>query len=204
MADRDVVLLRERCRALEEVHVRHGAGGIVGVVQPEHPRARRHVGGDRLQVGQKAVLLAKWQRVRLASGEHRPDGIHRICGIRHQRHVARIDEAQCDVPDAFLRPDERQHLFRRIELYPEAAFVPVGHGLAEFREPLRFRITVVRRLLCGRGQRVDDVRRRRQVGVADAERDDVDPLRLLLRHLLADLGEQIRRQFLDAVSESHG
>ncbi len=46
--------------------------------------------------------------------------------------------------------------------------------------------------------------RRRKVGVADAEADDVDPGRSALGDLALDAGEQVRRQALHALRESHG
>ena len=180
-----------------------GAGRVVRVVEPEHLRAVRDVGRDGVEVGQEAALLGQRQLVRLAAGEHRADLVDRVRGVRHERDVARIDEAERDVADALLRADERQHFLRRIEVNAEAAFVPARDGLAELGQALGLGIAVVRRLARGLAQRVDDVRRRRQVGVADAEGDDVDALCLLRRDLLADLREEIRRQLLDTVGEFH-
>ena len=43
MTDRDVVLLRERHDLLEQFGGRERAGGVVGVVEPEHLRLARDV-----------------------------------------------------------------------------------------------------------------------------------------------------------------
>ena len=66
------------------------------------------------------------------------------------------------------------------------------------------RVLVVLRVADGLGHRVDDAVRRGAVGIADAERDDVDALRLLRLLLAVDLGEQVRRQIGDAVGGPHG
>ena len=93
---------------------------------------------------------------------------------------------------------------RGIEGDAEASFVPARDGLAERGQTFGLGVAVVGGLAGGFAERVDDVRRRRQVGVADAEGDDVDALRLLRGDLLADLREEVRRQLLDAIGESHG
>jgi hypothetical protein len=47
-------------------------------------------------------------------------------------------------------------------------------------------------------QRLNDVGRRRQVGVPYSERDDIDTARFGLGDLAIDLGEQVRGQSVDA------
>ena len=60
-----------------------------------------------------------------------------------------------------------------------------GDGATQLRQALRLRVAVVRRVARRVDEGVDDVRRRRQVGVADGEADDVDALRPLRRDLAA-------------------
>ncbi len=106
--------------------------------------------------------------------------------------------------DALLGADKGHHFLRRVERHAETALVPRRNGLAELGQSLRLGVTVVGGLARGLLERGKDVRRRRQVGIADAERDDVDALGLLRRDLLADLGEEVWRELLDAVGELHG
>ena len=105
--------------------------------------------------------------------------------------------------DALLRPDQRERLFLRVELHFEAALVPIGYRLAQFGQAFRFWVAVVHRLIRGFVQRRQDVRRRRQVRVADAESDHVVALRALGGDLLGDFGEQVRGEGLDALGELH-
>ena len=50
-------------------------------------------------------------------------------------------------------------------------------------------------------ERLDDVRRRRQVGIADAHVDEVGAPRPRLPLLLVDLGEEVGRQPLQALRQ---
>jgi hypothetical protein len=84
VADSHVVAAGERHHPLEEVELGDGAGGVVGVVEPEQLRPTRHVRRHGVQVGQEAVLLAQGQVVGLAAGEERADAVHGVAGVRHQ------------------------------------------------------------------------------------------------------------------------
>ncbi len=183
--------------------LRDGARGVIGVVQPQHLRAASDIARDGREVDEEAVLLSERQKVRLAPREHRADGVHGVARIGHERQVAGVDEAQRHVPDALLRPDQRQHLGRGVEAEPEAALVPPRDRLSQLRQPFRLRIAMVLGQI-GRGvERIEDVRGRRQIRVADAEGDDVDALCPLLGDLAADLDEQIRRQLSDSFGQFH-
>ncbi len=105
--------------------------------------------------------------------------------------------------EPFLRTDQRLHLGVRVELDAEPPFVELRDRLAERREPVVGRIPVGGRVLRGLLQGLDDVRRRRQVGIPDAERDHVGALGPLRRDALVQFGEQVRRQVLDALRQPH-
>ena len=88
-----------------------------------------------------------------------------------------------------------------VERHAEAALVEGGDGLAELRAAAVRRVLVRARVAprrrcsasttsCGRGR----------VGIADAEADHVDALRLLLGDLPLELGEQVRRDPLQAAT----
>ena len=105
--------------------------------------------------------------------------------------------------DALLRADERDDLLVA-EGDAEPALVPVRDSLAHRRQTVRLRIAMVRRVLGGPRQRVEDVRRRGDVRVSDAEADHVGALGALLRDLSADFEKQVRGKLVEPVGKLHG
>ena len=178
--------------------VRDGAGRVVRVVQPQQLRAGGVGGGHLVEAWQPAVLLAQRERKRVAAREHRRDLVHGVAGRRADREIAGVDEAQRQVPDALLRADQRDHLGLRVERHAVAALIPARDGFTELRQALALRVAVVGRVLGRALQRFDDVRRGRQVRVADAERDDIDAPGALLGDEFGDAGEEVRGELLDA------
>ena len=204
VADGDAVSLREVDDALEELDARDCARGVVRVVEPEELRAVGDVPRDGFEVGEEAVVFSQRQRVGRAAGEHDPDLVDGIGGVGDEGCVAGVDEAEGDVGDALLRADEGHELLFGVEGDAKASLVPLGGRAAEVGEAFGFRVAVVGGVAGGLAEGVDDVGRGGQVGVADAEGDDVDALGLLGRDLLGDLGEEVGRELLDAVGELHG
>ena len=189
MHDRHVVALRPGDGALEEIEVRDGPRGVVGVVQPDHLGFGRNIRGDLVEVGLPAALARTRDLVAFAAREHRPHFVHGVTWIRDERDIARIDEAKRHVADAFFGADQRKRLLLWVELHFEPPLVPIGDRLAELRKTFRFGIAVVRWFVGGLVQGGQDVGRRRQVWVADAESDHVVALRPFGRDLLGDFGE---------------
>ncbi len=97
----------------------------------------------------------------------------RVARIGHQDHVARGGDRLGDVGEALLRAERCDHLALRVELHPEATRVISGLGATQPGNPFRGRIAVGARLADGVLELFDHVRRRRQVGIAHAEIDDV-------------------------------
>ena len=156
-----------------------------------------------LEVGREAVLGQQRHQHRVGAGHQRPARVDGVPRIGAQRGVARVEEREVEVEDALLRADRRHDLGVRIELDVEAAHVEVRDGLAEVRAAavggVLVRLGLGDRLL----HRVDDDRRRRAVGVADAQRDDVDALRALGGDLALELGEQVGRDEVQALAGLH-
>ena len=90
-----------------------------------------------------------------------------------------------------------------VELDVEAPLVEVAHGGAEVLASAVGRVVVGFGLGHGLLHRLDDQRRRRPVGVADAEADHVHPGRALGRDLALQLGERVRRDALQALTRFH-
>src|SRR5207344_2451343 len=103
--------------------------------------------------------------------------------------------------DPLLRADHRHDLGLGVELDAEPAAVPRRHRPTELGRAVVARIPVRRGIEHRLAHRLDDVLGRRQVRVAHAERDHVDTLRTLRREFAVELGEQVRRQRLDAFGD---
>ncbi len=128
----------------------------------------------------------------------------RIGRIGHDDDVARRGDRLRDVGEAFLRAERGDDLRFGIELHAEAARVISGLGAAQPGNSLGRRIAVGARLADGLLQLLDHVRRRRQVGIAHAEIDDVGAAVARRRLGAIDLLEHVRRQAADAVKFFHG
>ena len=129
-----------------------------------------------------------------------------VPGVGRQRDVARVEEGEAEVVYALLGADRRNHLRVRVDLDLEPAAVEVGQGCPELLAPPVRRVGVGAGVGHGGLHRLDDVRERRVVGVADPEVDHVDARGALIRHLLLELGELVRRdraEALGGIGESH-
>ena len=149
------------------------------------------------------MLRLKRHQDRLGSGEPRTTGVDRVAGIGRQRVVAGIEEREIQVEDRLLRPDRRDDLALTVERDVEPALVEIAHRAAEVLAAAVRGVLV--RLGLGHGllHRLDDQRRRRPVGVADAEADHIDPRGPLLGDLALELGEGIWGDALQALTRFH-
>src|SRR5207244_11804019 len=110
-----------------------------------------------------------------------------------QPQIAGVDQVQRHVADAGFGAERGQDLRARVQLHTGAIVVPAGDRLPQLREAEVRRVAVVRRIGRGFLEHADDPTWRRQVRVADAERNDIDTCALFLLHLAVDLGEAIGR-----------
>ena len=93
--------------------------------------------------------------------------------VRHQNHVARRGDGLRHVGEAFLGAEGCDDLRLGVELHAEAALVIGGLRPPQALDAARGRITVGARIAHRLDQLVHDVLRRRHVGIAHAEIDDV-------------------------------
>ena len=107
------------------------------------------------------------------AAEARCDLVHGIAGVGYEDEISGVDERERKMRDPFLRPDQSQDLAGGIEIDSPSRAVVGGGGGAELDHPLVRRIMVMARLLGSALERFHDVRRRRKIGVADAEIDEV-------------------------------
>ena len=154
--DDQVVRARELDRALEVAGLDDGAGRVVRVVEEEQVRAREHVGRDRVELGQEALLgLAA-----AGSAPRRPRTAGPTCtadspGPGERQTSPGSSSAMRDVADRLLAAERGHDLRGRVELDAEALAVEAGRGLAELVRAVVRRVLVRARVARGLGQRVD-------------------------------------------------
>jgi len=98
------------------------------------------------------------------------DGVARIW---HHDDVARRGDGLGEVGKTFLRAEGDDNLALRVEVDPESASVIAGTGSSQSGDAAGYRIPVRLRVLHGLYKLGDDVRRRRTVGIAHPEIDDI-------------------------------
>ena len=203
MDDEDLVGTGELHDPLEEPSRHDRAGRVVRIVEVHELRPPRDALLDRAEVRDEPVLGLERHQHRLGSGQPGAARIDGVAGICCERIVAGIQEREVEIEDRLLGADRGDDLRVGIERYVEAARVEVAHRGAEVRAAAVGRVPVRFRLADGLLHRLDDQRRRRPVGVADAEADHVDSRRALLGDLALQLRERIRRDALQALTRFH-
>ena len=136
----------------------------------------------------------------LATGELGAGLVDGVARVGHEGHVAGVQDGEGEVRQPFLGADQRQDLAVGVEV--DAVALRLQNAAIDWRSSggtLIERVLVKGRVLDVRLEAVDDRPGRGGVGVADAEVDHVlaGGDRGLL--LLVDLGEQVRRELLEAV-----
>ncbi len=189
--------------AFEEPVRDHGAGGVVGVVEVEKVRSLCDGGRNRLQLRHEAVLCRERQVMDLRAREHRARRVRRVARVRRQGDVAGIEARQGHVGDSLLPAQDRDDLGVRVDVDAEAVPIEARDGLSKRGEAAVRRVLVRLGTLHGFLQCCDYGRRRRQVRVANAERDDVDALGPHGIDAPLDLGEEVRRDPGEPLSEPH-
>ena len=189
VAQNDAVAMAELDRSFEKLAIRHRGGRVVRIVEPHEPRSLCDRSRDRVEVRQPVVLGRERHDVRLAGGHERPRHVDRVTRVRGEDDVAGIDERQRHVADPVLGAERWQDLAVRVQRHGEPLAVPVCDCRAQLCEPEVRRVAMISRVRRGLLQHADDALGRRQVRIADTERDHVDAGALLLLHLAIDLSE---------------
>src|SRR6185369_15292714 len=128
-------------------------------------------------------------------------GVDRVARVGAEDDVARVDEREREMRDGLLGADHADGLADGMDGDAEAALHEAGGGAAKRLHADVRRVAVGPGIAAASSQRLDDVGRRRQVGIADAEIDEVAPLLALFGLERVDAGEQVRRELTDAVSQ---
>ena len=143
VADGYIVLLSELDDTAVEVYVGDCAGRVVRVVNPQDLGPIHDVGGDVFKFGEVAVFFHEGDRIALAAGEEGAHGVDGVGGVGDEGDVVGINQAEGDVGDALLRPDERDDLGVGVEVHVEPGLVPIGDALAKLGESVGLGVSVV-------------------------------------------------------------
>ena len=158
---------------LEERQVDALAGRVRREVQDQHLRLRVRLLHRTVEFVEE---IHPWRHPHMAdvsAGDDRAVDVDRVAWIGHQHDVAALEGGERQVGNALFRPDGDDGLAVRIEFHPVPGLVPVADGLAQARNALGHRVAMGIRTLRGLDHLGDDVRRRRTVGVAHRQVDDV-------------------------------
>ena len=192
----NVVLLGEGDELLEGLHARVAARGHVRIVGPHHLHARQVHALELVEVGLPPVVLTEVIVDDLRAEDLVHSRISGIAGIGDEHFVAGVAEGEGDIHDTLLGADDGLDLGHGIHRHAIDALVEACHGAVELRQAARGLIAVgmggVRHL----AELVDGLLRRRHVGRADGEGDDVLTLGIELHHFFQLTAEIV---FLDTV-----
>src|SRR5215211_5812126 len=176
--EQDVVVAAELDQAFQVLVSRCCACGVVGVVDPEYPRA---FGIYCLGLQQETIIPFQLHRQGLAAGEQRAPFVDGVAG-RAEGDAAPlvrvVQEGQRSVEDCLLGACGWQDPALGIERDPMAAFHPAAEGLAETLLACRARVSAD--LGDAFYQGVADLPVRRLAWVAGAEVEEIHPLLLQL------------------------
>ena len=192
--EHEVVLARE---VDEPLHVGGRCDDGRGVVRE---RDDDDLGPGRLDRRRDRVDAAVGGRVDDGRArESRRDAVDRVGRGRHDDVVAVGREHPQQVREPFLRADRAHDLGLRIDRDAEAARVVLADRSAQLLDAAAHRVAVIGRPERGLPQLLDGDRRRREIGVAEAEVDHIVSLVPQLPLQLVDGREDVGRQVVDAV-----
>ena len=197
--DEDLVAPGERHDLLVEIQVDHLGRGVGGKVQHQRGRRRHRMPDRARELGQQVAARHHRHVADRGAGDDEAVGMDRVARIGRQDHVARRGDRLGEVGEALLGAERDHDLGLGVELDPEAARIVARLRPAQPRNAARHRIAMGARIARRLDQLLDDRRRRRLVGIAHAEVDDVAPGRPGLRLHRVDLAEHVRRQAADPV-----
>ncbi len=171
----DPVLARPVDHPLVKGEIDHLGGGVGGVVDDQHGRARDGVLHRPVEL--LPILLVRRGRNRADGrpGDDETESVDRVGRARRQHHIARCRDRGGEACQPLLRPHRHHDLALRVEFDPEAALVIAGLRAAQPGDALGLRIAMRIRFARHFAQFVDDMRRRGLVGIAHPQIDNVAP-----------------------------
>ena len=157
------------------------------------------IGLIALEVGLHARVgqAAHRHLTEIGTGEERTVDVDRITRTRDDGSVATIEKHPHEVAEAFLRSDGVGDLGLDVEVDVPLALVEIGDRLAQLGKSPRHRVPMIAGDTGRLTEFLDGDRRRRDVGVAESEVDDVDAVPTSLDLQIVDDREHVRRQIGD-------
>ena len=152
-----------------------------------------------LQAGEESGGIRHGQHAGVALGHEHAVLVDGIGGIRRDHGVAGPDRRKEQVGECVFGADGDDGLLIGVERHAVVGLVAAGDFLAQPGDAPRLRIAVIARVARGFHQLVDHHSGRGSVGISHPQVDHIDLCRARLGPHLVDHGEDVRRQFLDAV-----
>ena len=112
----------------------HCGGGVRREVEDERLGARGHAGEMVFQLGQKLVAVVEGDADDVGAGDDGAVDVDGVAGVGDEDGVARVEDGEAEVGDAFLGADGDDGFGLGVEIDVVAALVPVADGLAQARE----------------------------------------------------------------------
>ncbi len=197
--DPDAVAFGEGDDAFVEAEVDRLGGRVRRIAHDEHRRLWHGIAHRMFELVEQVGTRRGGDAADGAAGDDEAEHVDRVRRVRREDDVAGRGDRLGEVGQPLLRAERDDDLALGIDLDAEAARVIGGLRLAQPRDAARRRIAVGVGLGRDLGELGDDVRRRRAVGVAHAEVDDVLAARACRRLHRVDFGEDVRRQAADTV-----
>ena len=206
VTDHDIAFEGEGDESLHEGEVDARARRVVRKRDDDHPRLdlRPFPSGEQSleEVVAGVVLAHPWVVHRHGDdGRAREAGarqVDRIARGRHDRGVPRAEHHPHEVRETLLCADGRDHLGLGVEVNIKEQLVAVRDRKTEVRYAPARAVAVVLRVVGGLGELLDRDVGARQVGVPEAEVDDVAPVGARVSLQAVDLSEDVRGQARDA------
>ena len=201
--DHQPVLAREVDDALEEGAVHAHRRRVVREGEDQHLRLRPRQLCRFVEPREEVAVEREGHGAQVAVGDHDGVGVDGIRRVRDEHAVAGLEHGERQVRHAFLGADRGDHFAVGIQLHLVAVAIPRRHRVAEEVAAPGCGVSVILRILGGLYELGDDVLRRRHVGVAHAQIDDVLAAGAGFRLQVVDDGEDVRREAFDPIEIVH-
>ena len=183
---------------LHEVQLHAGGGGVVRERDHRHPGLGPAVAPRQPHPVDELVAVGQGHFADLGAGEQGPVDVDRVARRGHQAGVAGLQQHPHEVAEPLLGPDGVDHLGVGVDLHPEAALIQGGDRPAQRGQPPARRVAVVAGVAGRLAELVHRDVRRGQVGVAEAEVDDVGAVVAELDLQIVDDREDVGGKAVDA------
>ena len=132
-------------------------GRVRGEVDDEGLGARGHAGDEVFELGEEFFRVDDGDADHVSAGDDGAVDVDGVAGVGDEDGVARVEDGEAEVGDAFLGADADDGLGVGVEGDVVARLVPVANGAAEARQAAGDRVAMGDRLQHRFDELVDDV-----------------------------------------------